>query len=261
MERFRLANVSLPPSRCSTGGGDLPAAQLEWVQGLDRWMVHYYEHRNAVGIDGWVFPVEPETLVCFPPGVRATHARVGDQTLYQFILFDLPGEQGERVAIPLVQHKMSRIRVDWCRAGERFGTAPHAIRAFAWNLMWSIGRDVSVMRGRTELYAAEEWIYKNLSRSFSVPELAEAVGVSPRRLLTAFRQEHRSSIQEFIRQKRVQEAARLLATTDMPIKEIGIHVGIPDLQCLNKVVRMETGSSPRSFRALSRARPDDPVSV
>jgi AraC-like DNA-binding protein len=57
------------------------------------------------------------------------------------------------------------------------------------------------------------------------------------------------TVQEFIRAKRVQEACRLLSTTDRTIKSIAAAVGVPDLAQFNKLIRAETGTSPRKFRS------------
>ena len=48
--------------------------------------------------------------------------------------------------------------------------------------------------------------------------------------------------------RRVEEAERLLATTTLPVAEIGHRVGLPNAQHFNKVVRRFTGQSPGRHR-------------
>lgn len=232
------------------GDGDLTNERLEWAQPVDRWTMLYYRHSNVVTVNAQTFRVEPDDVVFFAPGVKAAHAILGENTHHLFLTCDLPGDDGTRAAIPTHAPGMSRVYPDWRRAADRVADDRRPGTAFAWNLCWGVAQGTSVIRGQVELYTAEAWIFRNLDRRFSVSDVAEAANVSPRHLLRAFRQEHRMTIQEYVRQKRVQEAARLLATTDLPIKEIAAQVGIPDLHQFNKVMRDETGSSPRAFRLL-----------
>jgi AraC family transcriptional regulator len=254
MQLYRFAYLGKPPSYLMTTRGDLAQDRLEWLQPPDAWSVIYYQHGNALSIDGRVFTVEPDTIVLFPPGCRCTSGRIGDGTGHIFASFNLPADYGKRWAMPLINPGMSPLLDPFTAAHERVATCLEHCASFVWHLMFCLATDPSAVRERPELYTAEDWILRNLHRRFSVPELADAVGVSQRTLLTAFRQEHHTSIQEFVRQKRVQEAARLLSSTQMPIKEIAVRVGIPDLQAFNKIIRLETGSSPRQFRALGMIR-------
>jgi transcriptional regulator GlxA family with amidase domain len=231
-------------------------ARLEWIQPLDRWTVLYYQHSNAVGIDGEAFAVEPDTIVIFAPGVRGTNARCDDDTHHYFLTFSLPSQTGEQFAIPLIHNDMQRVFRDFDYAVSRVAYLKQPAIAFAWNLMWSIAQNRAVMREARELYIAEDWIYRHLNEKIPMAELAEAAGVSRRHLLAAFWREHRCSIQEFIQRMRVQEATRLLSTTDIAIKEVAARVGMPDLQAFNKLIRLRAGCSPRVFREVARAKID-----
>jgi AraC-like DNA-binding protein len=254
MERYRLANLALPPVLHVIVGGDFLNERREWVQPLDRWTAIYYQHANAAGINGDVFAVVQGTIVFFPPGVRATHGRIGDGTMHRALTFGLPAEEGEQFAIPLVLPNMERVFPDFELASDRIAYEKRPAVAFAWNLLWGAAQNRGIVREDKELYAAEDWIYRNMHRKIPVGELAEVSGVSHRHLLSAFWKEHRCSIQEFIKRKQVQEATRLLTATDQPIKEIAAKVGFHDLQAFNKMIRTRTGSSPRTFRNISKTR-------
>lgn len=256
MTPFRLANLELPPSGIVVGSGDMRSDRLEWIQSAERWSAIFYHHSNAVGVDAHTFAVQPGDVVMVPPGSRGSHARVEDDTHHWVITFILPGTAGDLSAIPLHVENMERFMPDLERAAARILLDARPLRAFAWNLMWAVARDKSVARVREELYAAEAFILKHLADPLSVPEIAEAAGKSQRQLLRAFREEHGSTIQEFIRRKRVREATRLLSTTSVPVKEVGQRVGVADLQAFNKLIREETGLSPRAFREKSFAERD-----
>lgn len=250
--RFRFANLSLPPDWVTIGAGDLTSERVEWVQRLDRWSAIYYQHDNVVGLDGAEIPVTAGTILIFAPGVRGSHAKTREGTQHHFITYNLPGKVAHTAAIPLLNPGMERVFPDLVRAMERIGDDKRPALAFAWNLMWSIARNPGVVRSRKELYVAEEWIFSNLGEKITVPEIAQVAGVSPRHLLNSFQREHGTTVQEFVRRKRVQEAVRLLTTSRLPIKAVASRVGIPDLQLFSKTIRLYTGCSPRAFRKISQ---------
>lgn len=246
-----MACLAEPPSLLLLGDGELRSERLEWAQPLDRWTVLYYQHCNAVTVNAQTYLVEPGAMVFYAPGVKATHARVDEGTNHFFMTCNLPGNDGSRSAIPTHCPHMERVLPDMMRAAYRISDDRRPGIAFAWNLFWSVAQSAAVFRQHEELYAAESWIFQHLSDRFSVRDVAAVVDLSPRHLLRAFREEHRMTVQEYVRQKRVQEATRLLATTRSPVKEVAIKVGIPDLQQFNKLIRQETGASPRQFRRLA----------
>jgi AraC-like DNA-binding protein len=176
---------------------------------------------------------------------------VGGDTHHWVHIYRLPGTSNDVTAIPLHYKGTQRFQQDLERAAARLFIDPRALKAFAWNLMWAVGRDSAFARTREELYAAEDYIQKNLSGHLIVSDIAEASGKSPRQLLRTFREEHGMTIQEYIRHRRVREATRLLSTTRTPVKEVASRVGVPDLHAFNKLIREETGLSPRRFREKS----------
>lgn len=248
---YRLATLEEPPLNVAVGSGDLREYRLEWIQPPDRWAAVFYHHRNSVSVDAHTFAVEPGDLVFFPPGSRGCHSRVDDDTYHWFLLYLLPGPGKDLTAIPLHVKGVSRFQVDLEQACARISIDPRPLRAFIWNLMWALGKNPAVARSADELYAAENYILKHLDGALTVQAIADAANKSSRQLLRSFRHEHGVTIQEFIRRKRVQEATRLLSTTATPIKEIAARVGMADLQAFNKLIRTETGLSPRNFRERS----------
>ena len=187
-------------------------------------------------------------MVLFAPGVRGGHAKVGDGCHFHFFTFDLPGRRPKEVALPVHLPDLGRHLPDMLRANQRVTAGIEPSAAFIWNLLWSVAQSTSMFREQEVLYLAEAFVRRNLNRRFSVAEMAEECRSTHRRLLEAFRQEHGVSIQEYVLRARVQEAARLLLNTALPIKEIAAKVGYTDLQEFNKVMRAGTGASPRRYR-------------
>jgi len=246
--RHELVNLSSPPNRLISGEDPIFPARSEFIQDIERWAIYYYHYDNAVTINTRTYPVASGDMAILPPGARVSHAVTGPHTGTAFIVFDMPGTGNLRGAMPHVVRDMRAARDEWVCAGERMMDGMTYLIAFTWNFMCQQSVALGQLRGEPFLYDAEEWVRRNLDRRFPIEELSKAVGVSPRHLLRAFRAEHGVTVQEYVIARRVQEAARLLANTDLEPKRIAARVGIPDLQHFNKLIRERTGASPRAFR-------------
>jgi len=248
MKRLVPARLHLPPSYISMGDQLLVEGRREFAMGVDRWMMIYYLHRNAVSVDAQTMLVEPNSAVIFPPGSVGRHGRVGEDTYHFYVTFNLPATEGQRYAIPVHVPDMAPFSKGLRRASDSIGMDLRPGFAFVWNFLFSIAESETKLREHQEIFAAEEFILERLSQPISVDHVAEAAGLSSRQLLRMFRREHGMTVQEFVRTKRVQEATRLLVGSRYSIKEIAMRVGVPNLQQFNKLIREATGSSPRSYR-------------
>lgn len=248
--KYELVYAVLPPDMALIGDGDLTVEHQEWMQHAGRWSAFYYHHVNAVTVDTQTIAVTPGSIAFFPPNKRCAHAKVGEGTSFAFVSFNMPARAGQKLAIPYVVYDMERVLPDLTRALNRIVDSVTPTIAFAWNLMWSVGQNLSVFRGLEVMYEAEAYIGQRLAEPISIPAMCDSLQISQRKLLMLFRQEHGISIQEFIVRTRVKEASRLLLTTVLPIKEIAFRVGFTDLQHFNKTIRAATGQSPSALRRL-----------
>ena len=90
---------------------------------------------------------------------------------------------------------------------------------------------------------AEEW-----RQSPSVRELAASVNLGPSRLEHLIKNATRMSIRDFVRSRRISEAAKLLLTTHKRVSEISYAVGFTDVSNFNHAFRKQFGVSPRDYR-------------
>jgi AraC-like DNA-binding protein len=231
---------------------ELDDSRSEFIQALDRWTVYSYQHTNALTINSRTYAVSDGDFGIVPPGARAAHGRCGAGTPYSYFAFDMPGLGTPRVSIPHIVHSRPDLHREWQVSNGRLVESTVYLRAFAWDFMCQISRSLAANRSEAVLYDAEAWILANLGRRFTILEMCEELSVSSRQVLRAFRREHGVTVQEFVIQKRVQEAARLLTSTNLEPKEIAVQVGVPDLQHFNKLMRQHTGVSPRAFRSSGR---------
>ena len=81
-----------------------------------------------------------------------------------------------------------------------------------------------------------------------VADLAAAVNLAPSRLQHLFKSDVRMSIRQHVQQRRLTEAARLIATTHLRISEIVYYVGFRDVSNFNHAFRRTFGVAPGEYR-------------
>jgi len=84
----------------------------------------------------------------------------------------------------------------------------------------------------------------------SVRELAQQVHLSPAHLQRLFKQETGVHISDLLSERRLTEAANLLTTTDMEIKEIAYFVGYVHHSSFVRAFQRRFGQSPKSYRRI-----------
>ncbi len=131
------------------------------------------------------------------------------------------------------------------------GNVPRA-ESLLWNLLWELSdlldSTVSSNQIHPALRLAVDYISASLRSDLSAAEVAKVSGISHNHLNRLFTESFGLSINPYIRDRRMKEAAGLLVATDIPIKEIAAECGIADLQKFNKSFRLQFGLSPRKYR-------------
>ena len=82
----------------------------------------------------------------------------------------------------------------------------------------------------------------------SVSELAQAVRLSPAHLQRLFKQETGVHISDLLAESRLQNAARLLATTEMEIKEVAYLAGYQHHSSFVRAFQRRFRQSPKEYR-------------
>jgi len=91
-------------------------------------------------------------------------------------------------------------------------------------------------------------IDSDLSADLSLQSLSDTLNVSPGYLSTIFKKDTGKTISEYIREKRIQLAMYLLATTQQQVQAIAVHCGIMDVQYFSKTFKKQTGKTPKEYR-------------
>jgi transcriptional regulator GlxA family with amidase domain len=97
----------------------------------------------------------------------------------------------------------------------------------------------------------ERFVREHLHRVVSVEEMARAAGTSSRTLARRLEEQLGTTPLRFVQRLRAERAVQLLETTARSVEAIASEVGYADPAAFRRVLRRETGRSPREFRARS----------
>ena len=89
---------------------------------------------------------------------------------------------------------------------------------------------------------------ERFAEPWTVPALAETVGMTQDHMARCFRQRVGVTIPRYLLLRRIGHARQLLVMTDLPVNRIAARIGMPDAQHFNKQFRRLTGLSPSAAR-------------
>lgn len=85
-------------------------------------------------------------------------------------------------------------------------------------------------------------------------DIAEVAGISVSYLAIRFKKETGQSVMEYINEKRVIDARKYLAVTDMPVAVVGEQVGIGNRNYFTKLFKKYEKCTPREYRDMMQAK-------
>ena len=95
-------------------------------------------------------------------------------------------------------------------------------------------------------------VVKNISdENFGVPELSSLLGLSPSQTLRKIKATSGKSVNQYIREIRLEKAAKLLEETSQSIAEVSCQVGFSSASYFNKTFKKYYDITPGEFRANS----------
>lgn len=101
------------------------------------------------------------------------------------------------------------------------------------------------------LRRAERFVREQLHRVVSIDEIARAAGTSSRTLARRLREQLGTTPLRFVQRLRAERAVHLLETTASSVEAVASEVGYADPAAFRRILRRETGRSPREFRVRS----------
>ncbi len=91
-------------------------------------------------------------------------------------------------------------------------------------------------------------VNEHMDKDLSLADLASAAGLSPSHFLAAFRVSVGESPYRHLAIRRIERAKELLATTGLPISEIGLMVGYANQAHFTTACKRLTGTTPGAYR-------------
>ncbi len=92
------------------------------------------------------------------------------------------------------------------------------------------------------------YISFNIYNDISTASIAEEVNYSQNYILRKFKEETGSSLNDYIANKRINQAIKLLDTTTMSIREICSYLGISDWNYFTKLFKKNIGMTPSEYK-------------
>ena len=114
------------------------------------------------------------------------------------------------------------------------------------------------VRDEPLLAAVFDAIEAGYRRPISLRDVADAVGLTPGHLTTVVGRKTGRTVQQWLTERRMTEARRLLATTDLTVEAVAQRVGYQDARYFTRRFRGAHGVAPLEWRRLGRS-PDGPV--
>jgi AraC-like DNA-binding protein len=134
----------------------------------------------------------------------------------------------------------------------RIGNRNHRRRLLVRRTGFSVGGHVLVVAQSLDIEGVCEYIDRHCAEPLTIDQLASLAGVSTFHFIRAFRAATGVTPHQYVRQRRLERAGELLATTSLPVTEICDRVGFQSLGSFSSVFKKVTGEAPSEFRAKRR---------
>lgn len=134
---------------------------------------------------------------------------------------------------------------------KRDSMTPFMLEGLAMELLVAMAREKAPPEEQTPpawLQQTREYLHAYYKQALSVSEVAGAVGVHPGHLMRGFRQQYNTTIGDYVRKLRVQEARALMNTNEQSLAEIARSVGFADQSHFCKTFKEVTGMTPTQWQ-------------
>jgi AraC-like DNA-binding protein len=246
------------------GGGSLRLGDREWrIEAGDVYIVAPGEVvgvgsdvRGLAEAEAWGVFFPPEVFGSQTPGAFLSWR--AHPLLFPFVRGATGGAQ--RLSVPPADRPAwtERLATLERELRERRDGYWEAVLAHLTLLLVSISRlaaDIaSDLRLRNEPLLAEvfTFIEEHYCEPISLKDVAEAVSLTPGHLTTVVRRKTGRPVQEWLVERRMAQARRLLVETDLTVEEVGRRVGYSDPGYFVRLFRRAHGTTPLTWRRAGR---------
>src|SRR5262249_23580181 len=99
-----------------------------------------------------------------------------------------------------------------------------------------------------QLHLVTDYIFANLEQDLSLAVLAQEVGFSPYHFARLFRLAKGESPPQFVRQRRIERAQRLLREDELPLARVALQCGFANQGHLSLAFKRVLGVTPAAYR-------------
>ena len=96
---------------------------------------------------------------------------------------------------------------------------------------------------------AKKFIFDNYRSKITINDICAEVGCSKSTLITSFKKQYGITVNNYITEVRLSEAASMLSVSEKPIGEIAAATGFSDQSYFSKVFSAKFGVSPSEYKA------------
>ena len=210
-----------------------------------------------------LFERKPAALVYYPPDASHAeeHLTRGRHLLVEidFKGLEKVGEYGARLNEPVLLSGDSL----WLAArmykefSERDEFSALALESISNELLIAASRQYHKKAERRPpqwLENIKEFLQENFPAPPGLNELAKAAGVHPTHLARVFREFENCTAGDYVRQIRIENARRMIISTNKPLVEIALDTGFADQTHFTRSFRRITGMTPTEFRKVFKSR-------
>lgn len=105
-------------------------------------------------------------------------------------------------------------------------------------------------KNRRPIAEAVYYISMHYQEQISQTDVAEACNISPAYMSRLFKEETGVGFQDYLTRIRMENAEKMLAETNLSVKEIALAVGYPDEKYFSKLYKKLTGIKPSEYRKI-----------
>lgn len=98
------------------------------------------------------------------------------------------------------------------------------------------------------LYEAREMIAADISRHYTIEQIAKHVGLSATKLKKGFKELFKTTLFEYLETERMEKAKELMRSTDKSLKQISRLAGFRYINNFNRTFKRKFGVSPHEWR-------------
>ncbi|WP_066310813.1 response regulator [Bacillus sp. FJAT-29814] len=144
----------------------------------------------------------------------------------------------ERVISELNMERREKEEQENLRKNLRLAISPSENEEVAWDLYYD----------DKKMKKIKDFIEENFTKTISLEDAAEYVGISPFYLSKLFKEKFSVNFIDYITQLRVNKAKDLMKNPESSLKEICFNVGYKDPNYFSRVFKKTTGYSPSEYR-------------